>query len=304
MKPTLLILAAGIGSRYGSLKQVDPVGPSGETIMDYSVYDAIRAGFGKVVFVIRKDIEQDFREAFSRKFEDLIGVEYVYQELDVIPAGFDIPGDRVKPWGTGHAVLVAATKIKENFAVINADDFYGHESYMKMSVHLSSTAAVKENEYAMIGYDLENTLSDHGAVSRGICKENENGYLESVTERTRIQRTQGRIAYHEANGNLVFMENNVVVSMNFWGFTTSIFLQLDKLLRKFLDRNIFNPKSEFYLPGALDDLIKQGEAKVKILRTSAPWFGVTYKEDKAGVAECISNLVKDGIYPQALWKNS
>lgn len=300
MKPTLVILAAGMGSRYGSLKQVDPVGPSGETILEYSVYDAIRAGFGKIVFVIRKDIENDFKEIFINKLQKHIQIEYVFQELNMIPAGIQVPTDRVKPWGTGHAVMVAASKVNEPFAVINADDYYGADAYTQLANYLSNLNNSEKN-YAMVGFELDNTLSEHGLVSRGICDVDSHSELKSVVERTQIGRDQTGVAYKDANGNAFYIDEKSTVSMNFWGFTPVFFKQLEEHFQEFIKTNYTNPKAEIYLPFVVDDLIKTGQAKVKVLCSSACWFGVTYKEDKPMVVDRIKKLVDAGVYPKQLW---
>ncbi|MCX6271274.1 MAG: nucleotidyltransferase [Bacteroidetes bacterium] len=302
MEPTLVILAAGIGSRYGGLKQVEGVGPSGETIMDYSIFDAMRAGFGKVVFVIRKDIENDFRYAFTNKMEGKVPFEFVYQELDSLPGSLKAPEDRIKTWGTGHAVMVAREAVKEPFAVINADDFYGDDAYLRMSGFLTGLPEISPSaSYAMVGYDLENTLSDFGTVSRGICKTDENHFLMSVTERTKIMKSHGNIAFKDDSDTLVFLPKNAIVSMNFWGFTPLFFAQLDNLFLNFMKTNGDNIKAEFYLSTAVDDLIRSSMADVSVLHTRSHWFGVTYKEDKPDVVEKIRALVRAGIYPAKLW---
>jgi UTP-glucose-1-phosphate uridylyltransferase len=300
MKPTLVLLAAGIGSRYGGLKQVDGIGPSGETIMDYSIYDAIRAGFGKVVFIIRKDIEADFRAAFTNKLEGKLDFEFAYQELDSLPAGSEIPEGRKKPWGTGHAVMVAKNIVDTPFAVINADDYYGADAFQQMAAFLKDRTA-NETSYSMVGYDLENTLSDFGSVSRGICATDQESYLQSVTERTRIERSGDRIVYYE-NEQAADLPGSVPVSMNFWGFTPAFFAQLDSLFETFLNTLGDPLKSEFYLSSAIDHLIRTGQATVRVLPTSSKWFGVTYREDKPFVVEKITRLTDSGIYPVNLWE--
>jgi NDP-sugar pyrophosphorylase family protein len=300
MKPTLLVLAAGMGSRYGGLKQLDKLGPSGETIIDYSIYDAKRAGFGKVVFVIRKDIEEEFKEVILTKLSGKIEVDYCLQELDYLPAGFEFPADRKKPWGTGHAILMAADKIKESFGVINADDFYGADAFKVLADFFAGLKS--ENIYAMVGYDVANTLSDFGSVSRGVCLENDENYLLSVTERTQIERSHNGIAYKDEKGDLVFLIPQTIVSMNFWGFTTQIFKQLSERFTGFLKENIQNPKSEFFIPSVVNDLIEANETKAKVLHSSARWFGVTYRDDRALAVSKIKQLVKEGVYPENLWK--
>ena len=301
MKPTLLILAAGMGSRYGSLKQVDPVGPSGETILEYSVYDAIQAGFGKVVFVIRRDIVNDFKEIFIHKLRKHVEVEYVFQELDMVPAGITVPADRVKPWGTAHAVMVAASKIKEPFAVINADDYYGVDAYLKMAGFLTGLN-VTQATYSMVGFDLNNTLSEHGFVSRGICVEDSNSLLVTVAERTKIGRDKIGVAYRDENDQPVYVDEKSIVSMNYWGFTPSFFAQLEDHFHSFIKTNVTNPKAELYLPSVIDELIKSKQASVKVLHSADRWFGVTYKEDKPLVVAKIKELVHLGSYPPNLWE--
>jgi len=300
MKPTLVILAAGMGSRYGSLKQVDPVGPSGETILEYSVYDAIRAGFGKVVFVIRRDIENDFKEIFINKLQKHIAIEYVFQELNMIPAGINVPTERVKPWGTGHAVMVAATKVKEPFAVINADDYYGSDAYKEMADYLSKLSNT-ETAYSMVGFELDNTLSEHGLVSRGICEEDAKENLISVVECTKIGRDSKGVAYKDTDDKSVYISDKTIVSMNFWGFAPVFFDQLEQHFQEFIKINYTNPKAEFFLPFVVDDLIKAKQATVKVLRSTDRWFGVTYKEDKPLVVAKVKELVEKGVYPKVLW---
>jgi hypothetical protein len=301
MKPTLLVMAAGIGSRYGSLKQIDPVGPSGETIIDYSIFDAVRAGFGKVVFIIRKDIENDFREVFISKLEKHIEVDYVFQELDNLPPGFTVPEGRIKPWGTGHAILMAKDKVKEPFAAINADDFYGAGAFRVMADYLSSLSAGNQTEYAMVGYNLSNTMSEHGSVSRGICLKDENGWLSEVVERTKIMFTKDGIADIQENSEPLVLHKNDIVSMNFWGFTPEFFRQAEPYFTSFLTENYSNLKSEFYIPLLVDLLIRSKKAKVKVLQSNDRWFGVTYKEDRSLVVEKLLQLTSEGIYPGKLW---
>jgi len=302
MKPTLLVLAAGMGSRYGSLKQIDPVGPSGETIIDYSIYDAIRAGFGKVVFIIRKSFEQDFKEIFISKLQPHIQVEYVFQEIDKVPEGLAVSPERTKPWGTAHAVLMAKDIIHEPFAVINGDDFYGSGAFQTMADYLNSLTAETQTQYSLVGYQVGNTMSDHGSVSRGVCEEDKNELLVTVTERTNIQYAEGKIAYQEADGKPVFLNPETLVSMNFWGFTPEYFKQTEAIFSDFVKANIDSLKAEFYIPFAIDNLITNSKASVKVLRSDAKWFGVTYKEDKPLVIEKLAQLIKAGIYPAKLWK--
>ena len=302
MKPTLLVLAAGMGSRYGSLKQIDPVGPSGETIIDYSIFDAIRAGFGKVVFIIRKSFEQDFKEIFISKLQPHIPVEYVFQEIDNIPDGLTISPERTKPWGTAHAILMAKDVINEPFAVINGDDFYGSGAFETMAAYLTSLTAEQQTEYSLVGYQVGNTMSEHGTVSRGVCLADESNFLKSVTERTNIQYKNGGIAYTDADGAFVFLKPETLVSMNFWGFTPEYFRQTEPMFRNFVKENSDSLKAEFYIPTAIDQLINNSQAKVKVLKSNARWFGVTYKEDKPVVIEKLAQLIKSGVYPSQLWK--
>ena len=302
MKPTLFVLAAGMGSRYGGLKQLDGLGPSGETIMDYSIFDAIRGGFGKVVFVIRKDFEADFRTKILSKYENHIPVEVVFQSVDDLPEGFACPEGRTKPWGTNHAVLMGRKVIREPFAVINADDFYGDDAYRTMADYLRSVAGQK-NHYCMVGYEIRNTLSEHGAVSRGVCGVDRNGNLTSMVERTRIERREdGRIAYEDERGEWVPMADDTPVSMNMFGFTPDYFDYSEKYFSTYLKDNIDNPKSEFYIPTMVNKLVSDGKAQLRVLRSSARWFGVTYKEDRPAVVERIAKLVEAGVYPAKLWE--
>lgn len=297
MQPTLLVLAAGMGSRYGGLKQIDPVGPSGETVLDYAVFDALRAGFGRVVFVIRREFESVFREQIGAKYSGRVPVEYVFQSADVLPPGFAAPGDRQKPWGTGHAVWCARDAVREPFAVINADDFYGVDSFRQLAGFLrqpaAGAAAAERTVFAMVGFRLANTLSEHGAVSRGVCVTAPNGELQAITERTGIMASDlgaGR-AY----------AGDEIVSMNCWGFTPALFAGLDGQLRDFLAENGGDPKAEFYLPAAVSTQIARAQAVVRVLPTSSAWFGVTYREDKPRVVAAIAELVRRGEYPAKLF---
>lgn len=302
MKPTLVVLAAGIGSRYGGLKQLDRLGPSGETIVEYSVYDAIKAGFEKVVFVIRKDIEPDFKAVYHDKISKHVKVEYAYQELDLIPEKFKVPANREKPWGTGHAVLVTKDLINEPFAVINADDFYGQESYQVLYHFLSQIERSDKENWAMVGYQLENTLSEHGYVSRGVCSINYSGYLETVVERTHIEKKDGNIFFKDESDKRVELTGEEIVSMNMWGFTPSFFHYAEQLFEEFLDENIVKLKSEFYIPFVVNTLIHSGTIRLKVLNSEAKWFGVTYKEDRDHVVQQINKLTGQGVYPANLWK--
>jgi UTP-glucose-1-phosphate uridylyltransferase len=297
MQPTLLVMAAGMGSRYGGLKQIDPVGPNGETIIDYSIYDAMRAGFGKLVFVIRKDIEQPFKETVGARFERRIAVEYVFQELENIPAPFTVPASRTKPWGTTQAVLAAANIVHEPFAVINADDFYGAESYRVIAEHLTSGS----EDYAMVGFILRNTLSDFGSVARGVCRVSDRGYLEKIEELTNIVREGNGASNTAPDGTVRKLTGDEPVSMNYWGFTPRIFAQLKDLFHRFLERSGNDLKAESYVPMAVGELVATGEARVKVLQSRDPWFGVTYREDRPRVVESIRRLIDAGAYPDALW---
>ncbi|MEM7657158.1 MAG: sugar phosphate nucleotidyltransferase [Bacteroidota bacterium] len=301
MKPTLLILAAGMGSRYGSLKQVDQLGPSGETIIEYSVFDAMRAGFGKVVFVIRESIQKEFKAVFADKFAGKIEVDYVLQELDNVPEGIEVPADRVKPWGTGHAVMVAADAIQEPFAMINADDFYGKEAFEVMARYLEQVDPAK-NQYSMVSYKLENTLSDHGFVSRGVCVKDGEDFLTSVTERTKIgRREDGQIVFRDEVDGEGILEADTLVSMNFWGFTPTIFGYAKEYFIEFIQQNFHQLKAEIYIPTVTSRTIEEEGATVKVLTSDAQWFGMTYKEDKAIVMGRLKELTNEGSYPSPLW---
>jgi len=301
IKPTLLVLAAGMGSRYGSLKQMDGVGPNGEAIIDYSIYDAIRAGFGKVVFVIRHSFEKEFTEVFNaERFGGRIEVEYVFQELDYLPEGFSVPEGRVKPWGTNHAVMMAADAIKEPFAVINADDFYGADAYKVIGNYLSNLEGSK-NHYCMVGYEVNKTLSENGTVSRGVCEIDENRFLTSMVERTQIERVNGTIVFHDLGTDEPLAENTPV-SMNLFGFTPDYFDNSKEYFKGFLAENSENLKAEFFIPLMVNHLTGNGTAKLKVLSTTALWFGVTYKEDKPALVAKIEQLIADGVYPRNLWE--
>ena len=300
MRPTLLVLAAGMGSRYGSLKQVDSIGPSGEAIIDYSIYDAIKAGFGKVVFVIRKDIEDTFKEVFGNKFSEKIPVEYVYQELDNLPEGVSVPEERVKPWGTGHAVLVAASAIKEPFAVINADDFYGSSSFQMLSDFLSPLSS-EDTTHCMIGYQLDNTLSDFGYVSRGVCEISPEKLLLGVTERTHIQHKEGKIVFKEGEEQWTQIEGDTIVSMNMLGFGPAVFEQYSAYFKEFIQKNIQELKAEFYIPTVVNRLVEERKGTVEVLASKEKWFGVTYKEDKEIAKDKVRVLIEKGVYPVDLW---
>lgn len=295
--PTLLVLAAGIGSRYGGLKQIEPVGPGGEAIIDYSIYDAMRAGFGKLVFVIRRDIEKAFKEFVGARFEKRIPVEYVYQELDMIPAGFTVPAGRTKPWGTTQAILLAEDVIHEPFAAINADDFYGAESYKVLSQHLQSDT----QDYAMVGFVLRNTLSDFGTVARGVCQVGGDGYLTRIAELTTIARDGEGAKNTDSDGKVTMLKGDEPVSMNYWGFTPQIFPQLREHFTKFLKANGTDLKKESYIPSTVNDILVAGQGKVKVLHSNDPWFGVTYREDHPHVVENVRKSIQAGRYPERLW---
>jgi choline kinase len=307
MVSTLLVLAAGMGSRYGGLKQIDPVGPAGETVLDYAVFDALRAGFDRVVFVIRRDFEELFREKIGARYAGRIAVDYVYQSLDTLPAGFTVPAGREKPWGTGHAVWCARAALKGNFAAINADDFYGADSFIQLADFLHGridsvppwgvqgglAPARGVAEFAMVGFRLANTLSEHGAVSRGVCAADSSGTLKSITEVT------GILAGEVGEGKK--FTGQEVVSMNCWGFTPALFPALDAQLREFLTARGAEPKAEFYLPAAVSEQIARGKAQVRVLPTASAWFGVTYRDDKPRVTAAIADLVERGLYPAKLF---
>ncbi len=298
MKPTLIILAAGMGSRYGGLKQLDEVGPNGEAIIDYSLYDAIQTGFGKVVFVIRTDFQEAFKEKFEPKLKGRIEVDYVYQSLDKIPSGISVNPEREKPWGTGHALLMAETIVKEPMAVINADDFYGRQAYKVMADFLTSSK--DENEYSMVGYNIENTLSEFGTVSRGVCETDSKGNLSSITERLKIKKDQEGIFDYEKDERFPIKEGTPV-SMNFWGFKPSVFDYLHKGFREFLIIHGNKLKSEYFIPLLINENIISGKIRTRVLECDAVWFGITYQEDKPFVQQKIKSLLKRGEYPEKLW---
>jgi len=301
MEPTLLILAAGIGSRYGGLKQTDPIGLGGETIIDYSVYDAIGAGFGRLVFVIRREIESAFRESIASRFDSTIPVEYVYQEMDACTGGFTVPSGRSKPWGTGHAVLVAEKLIDGPFAVINADDFYGATSFRLLAEHLHGACDTSVADYSMVGFVLRNTLSDFGAVSRGICKCDDTNRLRKIVEITNIVKDGDRAKYRDDTGKLHPLSGSETVSMNTWGFTGSIFDHLGQRFAEFLAEHGHDPNAEYFLPTVVNTLVAAGRAQVRVMPSRDSWFGVTYPEDKAFVARNIRKLTARGEYPETLW---
>ncbi|MBO5602656.1 MAG: nucleotidyltransferase [Prevotella sp.] len=313
MKPTLLLLAAGMGSRYGGLKQLDGLGPNGETIMDYSIYDAIQAGFGKIVFVIRKDFEEQFRSQILSKYEGSIPAELVFQSLDALPEGFSVPEGRQKPWGTNHAVMMAAEAIKEPFCVINCDDFYNRDAFKVIGKFLADLPEGSKNSYAMVGFRVGNTLSENGTVARGICSKNEEGNLTTVVERTEIVRcaedgsnagaASEQIRYKDENGQWVAVDDYTPVSMNMWGFTPDYFQYSIDYFKEFLadPKNMTNLKAEFFIPLMVNKLINEHTATVKVLDTTSKWFGVTYAADRQGTVDRIKSLVEDGTYPEKLF---
>jgi hypothetical protein len=311
MKPTLLVLAAGMGSRYGGIKQLAHLGPSGETIMDYSVYDAMQAGFGKVVFIIRKSIEEPFCEIVLHKYQSMIPCEYVFQELDSLPDGYQPPENRQKPWGTGHAILMAADVIREPFAVINADDFYGRDAFVQMGRFLITPPSPPEeremlpqprNHWAMVGYRLANTLSDFGVVSRGVCCVNNDNILLNVTERTNIKRNEKDIVYQDENNNGIVLDDDLPVSMNFWGFTPSLFTCQKNGFENFLKENKDSLTAEYYIPTEVSRQIDEKNANIQVIPTSSSWFGITYIEEKTAAAAQIKALVEAGVYPEKLFQ--
>ncbi len=299
MKPTLLIMAAGIGSRYGTLKQIDRIGPSGETILDYSVFDALRSGFERVVFIIRKDIEKDFREVIFDRLEKKIPVSYIFQELEDLPAGYTCPSGRVKPWGTGHAVWTARHHIHSPFCAINADDFYGLESFQHAVLFFKNQG--HQGDYCLMGYLVRNTLSDYGSVTRGVCQVDQDDYLIGIEERFHILKAEKGILYRE-NDQDYPLDENTIVSMNMWGFTPSLFDFLDRGFREFLQENASLPKAEFLLPSVINDLLQRRLIKARVLKSNAIWFGLTYFEDKQKVIDTIRDLVGQGLYPASLWE--
>lgn len=301
MKPTLFVLAAGMGSRYGGLKQLDPLGPQGQTIMDYSIFDAIRAGFGKVVFVIRKDFEEDFRRSILSKYEGHIPVEVVFQSTDKLPEGYTCPEERTKPWGTNHAVMMGADVINEPFAVINADDFYGRDAFAVIAADLMRERS-RKGDYSMVGFRVGNTMSENGSVSRGVCSVNAEGNLTKVVERTGIAYDEThRICFLDENNETEYLDPSTPVSMNLWGFTPDYFSYSDREFRRFLDKCLTTPKAEFYIPTAIDTLINSGEATVKVLDTTSRWFGVTYAADRQGVVDKLAALHAAGEYPDTMF---
>ncbi len=304
-KPVLVIMAAGMGSRYGGLKQIDPVDEQGHIIMDFSIFDAKRAGFEKVVFIIKKEIEEDFKESIGKRMEKVMDVAYAYQDLHNIPEGFEVPEGRVKPWGTAHAVLSAIDDIDGPFAVINADDYYGKDAFQVIYDYLSTHEDDDKYRYTMVGYQLKNTVTDNGHVARGICEIDENGKLVSITERTKIQKFEDRIAFTEDDGQTwTDVDKDTLVSMNMWGFTRSILEEIKKEFPAFLEKGLKeNPmKCEYFLPSVVSDLLAQDKATVEVLSSKDKWYGVTYKEDKPVVVAAIKKLKEEGSYPEKLWE--
>ena len=304
-KPVLVIMAAGMGSRYGGLKQIDPVDRDGDLIIDFPIFDAVQAGFETIVFIIKKSIEKEFKEHIGNRMEKHVKVEYVYQENDKLPEGFMVPEGRVKPWGTGHAILCCKDVVDGPFAVINADDFYGKSAFQAIYDQLSSYGDGEAYQYTMVGYDLYNTLTEHGHVARGVCSMDENRKLLDIHERTRIEKHGERAEYTEDDGSTwEYLPQGTTVSMNMWGFTPSILEELEKRFVPFLEKNLLaNPlKCEYFLPFVVDELLKEGKAEVTVLKSVDRWYGVTYKEDKQMVTDAIQRMKDEGIYPQSLWE--
>ncbi|MBC8468749.1 MAG: nucleotidyltransferase [Planctomycetes bacterium] len=303
MKPTLLILAAGMGTRYGGLKQIDSIGPNGEIIIDYSIYDAINAGFGKIVFVIRHCFEDAFKEKIGNKFDNLVETAYSYQEVDTCVEGFKLPKDRDKPWGTGHAILVACDLIHEPFAVINADDYYGPDAFKAIAGFLTAKD-LSCNDYAMVGYTLRDTLSEYGSVARGVCRCDEHMFLREIIERKKVEKTSTGARYFEDDGTEHALTGNEIVSRNMWGFQPSIFRHLKVSFKRFLEDRGNERDSELFIPTVVDELIEKEKAKVKVLCANDKCFGVTYRKDAANAAKCIRLLIEQGLYPENLWDQS
>jgi len=302
MNPTLVVLAAGMGSRYGGLKQVDPVGPSGETLMDYSVFDAVRAGFDRVVFVIRRDFEEVFRTAIGSKYAGAVAVDYAFQDIHDLPPGFGAPPGRAKPWGTAHAIRAARGVVTAPFAAINADDFYGRDAFRRLGVFLRAPrAADAKPRFAMVGYRLDQTLSGHGSVARGVCKVGAEGLLAAVTEMTKLVRVPGGAENREDPGQPLALTGSERVSMNLWGFTPALFAALEKRFPAWLEAHAQDPKAEWYIPFVVDELVRGREVEVEVLPTESAWFGVAYREDKPAVVAAVQELVAKGEYPQKLW---
>lgn len=304
-KPVLVIMAAGMGSRFGGLKQIEPISKEGEIILDFSLYDALQAGFKKVVFIIKRENEEAFRALIDNKAGKYMGVAYAFQELDDLPEGYKVPEGRVKPWGTSHAVLAARKVVDGPMAVINADDYYGPDAFRTIYDFLATAQDTDKYQYCMVGYQVENTLTENGHVSRGVCEMSDESMLTKVTERTQIQWHEGRVAFTEDDGKTWNeLEKGTMVSMNFWGFTPSMMKEMEDRFPAFLDKALVeNPlKGEYFLPGVVDTLIQEGKAEVKILKSTDRWYGITYKEDKQGVVDALQSMKDKGIYPQVLWK--
>lgn len=299
MKPSLLVLAAGMGSRYGGDKQLDKVGPAGQTIIDYSIYDAVRAGFGKIIFVIRRDIEEQFKNSFMKPLDGKVDIDYVFQDLDDLPRGYKPSPERVKPWGTSHAIMVARNKIKEPFGVINSDDYYGVESFQILHDFLVNDK--DDNTYCIVGYPMGNTLSDHGHVNRGVCKVDENGNLSHIVETRKIEKRPDGIFAPGEKGREVEYSADEIVSMNLWGFKPSCFEYLEKEFVNFIERSAGDPKAELDIPTSMDVYVKKGEINIRVLMTESKWFGVTYREDRPFVVRSLQDMVDSGIYPEKLW---
>jgi UTP-glucose-1-phosphate uridylyltransferase len=304
IKPTLVVMAAGMGSRYGGLKQIDPVGPNGEIIIDYSIYDALKAGFGKVVFIIKEERKEDFHEKIGVKIEKLVEVQYVFQKLEDLPEGFKVPEGRIKPWGTAQAVLSCRDVVNTPFAVINSDDFYGSSTFKVIHDYLVNAKDSKDfYDYSMVGFMIENTLTDNGHVARGVCTVDNEGYLKKIHERTQIEKFGDTAKYTEDNNTWIEIPDGSTVSMNTWGFTPSIFSELEGKFPEFLESSKDNPlKAEYFLPSVVDSLIAEGKAKVKVLTSKEQWYGVTYQEDKPLVKEAIRKLIENEVYPENLWE--
>ncbi len=302
-KATLVIMAAGMGSRYGGLKQIDPVGPNGEIILDFSVYDAVKAGFDKIVFVIKKEIEEDFKNIIGNKLDGIVEVEYAFQDINNLPEGFAVPDGRIKPWGTGHAVLSCKDMIDSNFAVINSDDYYGGETFKLIYNELTREKAESDKyQFCMVGFLVENTLTENGSVARGVCQTNEEGYLTDIVERTKIEKRNGKIAFTEDGENWTDIPEGTTVSMNCWGFTKEMMAELETRFADFLNKNKDNMlKCEYFIPFVVDDVLKDGKAEVRVLSTKEKWYGVTYKEDRESVVTALREKIADGFYPENLW---
>jgi len=302
--PELVVMAAGIGRRYGGLKQIDPVGPSGEILLDYAVYDAIQAGFAKIIFIIRESFAEEFRERFGRHAEAHVPVAYVCQELDAVPAGVPVPPDRQKPWGTGHAVLCAADAIGAPFAVVNADDFYGRHAFQALHDYLRTASDGLPLDLCMVAYVLRNTLSEYGHVARGVCRANPDATLASIVERTQIRPFDGAVRYSEDDGQTwVDVDPESPVSMNLWGFPPGILPELEQRFRAFVAAHAADPKAEFYVPTVVNELVQEGRARVKMLHTDEQWFGMTYAEDKPRAQQAVRALIERGAYPPRLWED-